>query len=418
MVECPIERNFETDGRVATVNFRRSPLGAEGHRTLRAIHRRDPNPLHLEEAQMVTMRIDVGSFLPQRVIFHKVPKARLSEKSVDELELAEAPIELTPRLIRYFRERIVESLQKRFDVVYDPPPAQDDDEEDQPIAHSLSSPIPQLIVDFFIGDGDNFVPASAAMAKHLYLKQKGGSNEGILVLIEGAITAGQSTGKCVVVLKLEPSEALTLDPMQNSEGLSTYNVQVHDVAFERKARVFKAALFPRAASLAKLTGFVSDPQLGRAGLHDNDVADFFLGFLGCRLRETADRLTKRFVEYIDNFGKTIDDGALRAKFVIQGLAEVDSRAETIDPQDFAERALPPELQDQFLGPLRHEDGSVPLIPKDRTLVGSRTDNVVADFAGGMKVFGPREVVNMHLKREDGRWVIDAEFRGIHPTAQR
>lgn len=366
------------------------------------------------------MPIDVGSFLPQTVIFHKVPKARLSEKSLDDLELAEAPIDLSPRLIRYFRERIIESLQKRFDVVYDPPPPPppDEDAESQPIAQTTTSPIPQLVVDFFVGDGANFVPASAAMAKHLYLTQKGGSNEGILVLIEGAITSGKSTGKCLVVLKLEPSEALTLDPVQNKQGLSTYNVQVHDVAFERKARVFKAAIFPRASSLAKLAGYVSDPQLGRAGLHDNDVADFFLGFLGCRLRETADRLTKRFVEYIDDFGKTIDDEALRAKFVIQGLAEVDSRAETIDPQDFAERALPPHLQDRFLAKVRHEDGSVPLIPKDRTLVGRRTDNVVAEFAGGMRVFGPREFVKDHLKPENGQWVIDAEFRGMHPTAQR
>jgi 37-kD nucleoid-associated bacterial protein len=362
------------------------------------------------------MSIDVGSFLPQTVIFHKVPKARLSEKIIDELELAEAPIELTPRLIRYFRDRIVESLSKRFDVVYDPP--QVSAAEGQPVAQADTSPIPQLVVDFFSGGGVNFVPASGAMAKHLYMKQKGGSNEGILVLVEGAITSGKSMGKCLVVLKLEPSEALTLEPVQNHQGLSTYDVQVHDVAFEKKARIFKAALFPRAVSLAAITGYVSDPQVGRAGLHDNDVADFFLGFLGCQFRETADRLTKYFVEYVDRFAKNIEDDARRAKFVIQGLAEVDSQVETIDPQDFAKRSLPPELQDQFLANLRNEDGSVPLIPKDRTLIGSRTENVLAEFAGGMKVWGPREVIATHLKQVDGHWVIDAQFRGMHPTAQR
>jgi hypothetical protein len=122
------------------------------------------------------MSIDVGSFLPQTVILHRVPKARLSEKSLDVLELAEAPIELNPKLIRYFRERIVESLQKRFDVVHDPPPSPSEEADGQPIAQAALSPIPQLVVDFFSGDGANFVPASAAMAKYLYLKQKGGSN--------------------------------------------------------------------------------------------------------------------------------------------------------------------------------------------------------------------------------------------------
>jgi hypothetical protein len=362
------------------------------------------------------MSIDVGSFLPQTVIFHKVPKARLSEKATGDLELAQAPIELTPRLTRYFRDRIVESLSKRFDVVYEPP-QEGIDGEGQPVTQ-VGSPIPQLVVDFFSGNGANFVPASAAMAKHLYLKQKGGSNEGILVLIEGAITSGKSTGKCLVVLKLEPSEALTLDPIQNQQGLSTYNVQVHDVAFERKARVFKAALFPRTTSLATITGYVSDPQVGRAGLHDNEIADFFLSFLGCQLRESADRLTKQFVEYVDLFSNSIEDDALRAKFVIQGLAEVESRVETIDPQDFAERSLPPGLQDQFLSELRNEDGSVPLIVKDRSLIGSRTNNVVAEFAGGIRVLGPRQVIDTHLKLVDGRWVIDAQFEGMHPTAQR
>lgn len=367
------------------------------------------------------MAIDVGSFLPQQVIFHKVPKAKIGEKDLASLELAEAPIELDNRLVRYFRDRIVESLQKRFDVVYNPPapPADEDEpEEGHPVADTDRSPIPQLVVDFFAGDGDNFVDASARMAQHLYLKQKGGSNEGILVLIEGVVTQGKDSGKCLVVLKLEPSEALTVDPVQNAEGKSTYNVKVHDVAFEKKARVFKAALFPRTKSLAKLSALVSDPQLGRAGLHDNDVADFFLAFLGCKFRETADRLTKQFVEYIDDFGAQIEDDGLRASFVLAGLAEVSSRAETIDPQDFAERALPPELQDDFLGSLRHTDGSVPLIPKDRTLVGSRSDNVLAEFSLGVKVFGPREVIDEHLKLVDGIWQIDAEFRGMHPTAKR
>lgn len=368
------------------------------------------------------MAIDVGSFLPQRVIFHKVPKARVTEKALETLELAQAPIELNPRLVRYFRDRIVESLRKRFDVVYDPPDPLPDAGSPpgppQPVSSADRSPIPQLVVDFFTGDGDNFVDASATMAKHLYMKQKGGSNEGILVLIEGAVTQGSQSGKCLVVLKLEPSEALTLDPVQNEQGLSTYNVQVHDVAFEKKARVFKAALFPRTQSLAQLHALVSDPQLGRAGLHDNDVADFFLDFLGCKFRETADRLTRRFVEYIDDFGARIADEALRASFVLAGLAEVDSRAETIDPQEFAERALPPELQDDFLRSLRHDDGSVPLIPKDKSLVGNRTDNVLAEFAGGMKVWGPREVIDTHLKPVNGHWMIDAEFRGMHPTAKR
>lgn len=366
------------------------------------------------------MEIDVGSFLPQQVIFHKVPKAPVGQKELDTLELAEAPIELNPRLVRYFRNRIVESLQKRFDVVYDEPPAPplDEDGSPQPVAAEKRSPIPQHVIDFFVGDGANYVTASADMAKHLYLKQKGGSNEGILVLIEGTLTQGRQVGKCLVVLKLEPSEALTLDPALNAQGQQTYNVQVHDVAFEKKARVFKAALFTRTDSLAALRGYVSDPQLGRAGLHDNDVADFFLDFLGVKFRETADRLTKRFLEYVDDFADALDDPNLRRQVVIAGMTEVDSNAETIDPKEFAERYFPPEHQDNFLERFRHEDGSVPLIPKDKSLVRSRIDNVLAEFEGGLKVWGSREMIENHFKKVDDVWQIDVPLKDIGPTGRR
>lgn len=366
------------------------------------------------------MAIDVGSFLPQQVIFHKVPKAPIGQKDLDSLELAEAPIQLTPRLIRYFRDRIIESLQKRFDVVYDepPPPPVDENGEPQPIATDKESPIPGHVVDFFTGGGVNFVAASADMARHLYLTQKGISNEGILVLIEGALSQGTTAGKCLVVLKLEPSEALTVDPTTDDEGRQTFSVQVHEVAFEKKARVFKAALFTRTKTLADLRGYVSDPQLGRAGLHDNEVADFFLEFLGCKLRETADRLTKRFLEHVDAFADSIDDANLRQRFVIAGMTEIDSNAETIDPKDFAERHLPPALQDDFLGRLRHPDGSVPLIAKDKSLVRTRVDNVLAEFEGGMKVWGPRQVIEDHFKQVDGVWQIDATLKDFGPTGRR
>jgi hypothetical protein len=365
------------------------------------------------------MAIDVGSFLPQQVIFHKVPKAPVGDKDLSTLELAEAPIALTPRLVRYFKDRIVESLQKRFDVVYNEPapPPVDDDGTPQPVGDEKHSPIPGHVVDFFTNDGANYVAASADMAKHLFLSQAGGSNEGILVLIEGAITNGAETGKCLVVLKLEPSEALTLEPATNASGLQTYDVQVHDVAFEKKARVFKAALFPRTANLAGLRGYVSDPQLGRAGLHTNEVAEFFLHFLGVKLRDTPERLTKQFLEYVDDFADGLED-PVRQRLVIAGMAELASNAETIDPKDFAERALPADLQDDFLGKLQNNDGSVPLIPKDASLVRSRIDNVMAEFEGGLKVWGPKEVISEHLRKVDGIWQIDSTLQGFGPTGRR
>lgn len=368
------------------------------------------------------MALDVGSFLPAQVIFHKVPKDKKSEKDFEALEqdLAEAPIELTPKLVKYFKDRIVESLAKRFDVVYDPPPSpgEDDETEKPPVFRDTPSPVPQLVVDFFKGGGKNYVEASRTMARYLYEKQSGVPNEGILVLVEGTLMSGTTPGKCLVILKLEPSEALTIDPAKTKDGRSTFNVEVHDVAFEKKARVFKVALFPRAESLAKVTAVVSDPQQGRAGLHEEDVALFFRRYLGCKFRDTADRQTKAFIEYIDEFAPKITDDVQRANFVIAGLNELNSNEGVINPQEFAAKTLTPELQDDFLKPLRNEDKSIPLIPKDRTALSSRLDNVIFEFKNGVKVFGPRGEMDEHFnKNDEGKWVVDAEVKTIRPAAR-
>jgi hypothetical protein len=367
------------------------------------------------------MPIDIGSFIPTEVIFHKIPKAKLDSKHLAELEIAEATIALSPRLIRYFRERIIDSLHKRFDVVYDAVSgaALDKDNQGHPVSIANSrSPIPELLVEFFRGDGSNFISASAEMARHLYLRQKGGSNEGMLVLVEGVLHSGKPQGKCLVILKLEPSEALTIDSTKTATGKKTFDVQVHDVAFEKKARVFKAALFTRASSLAKIAGYVSDPQNGGTSvLHGNDVADFFLGFLGCQFRETADLLTKEFMEYVDDFANTIEDDATKATFVINAMAAVQSTATAIDPEAVASSSLPATLQDAFLSPLRHDDGSIPFIPKDLTRLGHRLENVVAQFEGGIKVFGPREAMDEHFTKVNGLWQIDTELRNVRPAGR-
>jgi hypothetical protein len=371
------------------------------------------------------MAIDVGSFIPSQVIFHKVPKDKKGEKDFGALEeeLAEAPINLSPKLKTYFKDRIVESLKKRFDVVYSPPPppppAADDDEGAKvPDPADAISPVPGLVLEFFEGNGENFVEASRTMARHLYDRQDGVPNEGILVLVEGTLMSGTPSGKCLVLLKLEPSEAVTIDPTTTKDGKATYAVEVHDVAFEKRARVFKVALFPRTDSLANLTAVVSDPQQGRAGLHEEDVALFFRKYIGCDFKETADRQTKAFVEYLDDFAPKIADEEKRRDFIIAGLEELNNNEGVINPQDFAARTLTPELQDEFLRPLRNEDQSIGLIPKDRTALPRRLDNVMFEFQGGLKIFGPRTEVEDHVKKnKQGNWEVDAPVKWIGPKAR-
>jgi len=88
------------------------------------------------------------------VIIHQIPKVAKREKSTTSPIISDLETPLDSALKRCFRERITTSLAARqFAAVYKKP-------ADEDIAAGAVSPIPQLVLDFFTGNGANFIPAS------------------------------------------------------------------------------------------------------------------------------------------------------------------------------------------------------------------------------------------------------------------
>jgi hypothetical protein len=361
------------------------------------------------------VEIDLGTFDIANVMIHRMPKVKKGDKNPTEFEetLAEAPVNLTPDLKRFFRGRITTSIDRQsFVAVFDPPPTGDG----VPRPGEEPSRVPNVLIDYFTDPTNKLVDASRELARELYRRQSGQNSAGLLVVADARVMSGKKVGACLVILKLEDDEALLVEPTTTADGLATFDASVRAVTLPDAAKVFKAALFPPARELAKLEAKVSDAQRDPNDFGD-EIATFFLRFLGCKLRDTADRTTSAFVERAVEFANSITDEGTRADYMNLIMGEVKSASQTIDPRQIAKK-LQPEHRDAFLDASRLPDGSIPLIQKDLSKVGSRLDNVLYEFAGGIKVWGPREAVQQMLSTKDGHWVIDSQLQKTSPTGRR
>ncbi len=362
--------------------------------------------------------MDLTTLFVEQVIIHRVPKVKLGDKGEHSPWLSDVPSAMTNELKLYFRARITESLNaQQFTVVYDPPVIHDDGEAAPAVPKRKLSPIPQLVIDYFEANTANLVEVSRKMAQHLYDMQGGSSSEGLLVVIDARVGSGKDAGACLVLLKLQDDPALLVTEGKTKDGKATMDVELHNVTLPRRAKVFKVAIFPRAASLSEVTATASDHQ------HDErswgpEVADFFLRYLGCRLRDTADRSTKAYVEAFEEFVNTISDEEKRTRYMLAGLSDLTSPSTDINPRQFADQFLEPEDADAFKAQIALPDGSLPIIPKDISLVEHKVRNVMAEFAGGLKLVGPKDAIQESLRQEDGHWVIDAKLQHIGPTRRR
>lgn len=361
------------------------------------------------------MELDLGTFDIAHVVIHEMPKVKRAEKAPAEFEesLSEAEVELTPNLKQFFRGRITTSIAKHsFPAVYQKP------SEAIPRPGEEPSSVPRVVLDYLKDpSGEQLVETSRELAKELYRQQGGSNSHGLLVVADARIMSGKQMGTCLAILKLEDDHALLVDRITNADGKATFDASVRPVTLPEAAKVFKAAIFPQASSLGRLEAQVSDHQRD-ANTYGEEIAEFFLKFLGCKLRDTADRATLAFVERSEKAVNEIADEGARARYTTMLIAELQSESKVIDPQEIAKK-MAPQHRDAFLDAFKAPDGSVPIITKDLSRVSARLDNVLYEFAGGIKVFGPTAVIRDHVRRSgNGEWVIDADLQKSGPTGRR
>jgi hypothetical protein len=362
----------------------------------------------------------LSTLVVKRVIIHEIPKVKLGNKADSGPRLSEVPSDLTADLRRYIRERITDSIQtQHFVAAYRKPIAlaDPDDEDADPPPSKRPSPIPQLVLDYFKSNGKQFVDVSQDMARYLYDIQFGSASPGMLVLVDGTLGSGNNADRCLAILKLEMSGALTINPTKK-DGKATFDVEVREITLKRDAKVFKAALYERTETLAKMKPKISDNQRDESKW-GSEIASFFLRFLGCALQTTPERDTKGYLAFVDSFANSVEDEELRKRIIIASMADLSSNSSIIDPQQFAQTFLPPEVQDSFLDRIRQPDGSINTLRKDTALVSARLQRVTAEFTGDLKLSGPAGAMDEALQRnDDGNWEIRADLKHIGPGSRR
>lgn len=340
------------------------------------------------------MATELAGFFVDELILHEVPQRTAGGAGPS---LSDVPSTLTDDLRGYFREKILQSLNQGVRVVRDP---------------TISTPVPDEILAQFQG-GSSLVQPSQTMARHLYSAQTRVNPAGLLILVRGSL---QAQPVCVV-LKLEKEGAVRVRRQQVTGGQTYQITHLDDLTLHNRTRVFKTGFFPKFDRVARMSGVVADEQRGYSAPHD--VAAFFLStFLGCKLREDSQVITRRFFDMAQQFiNDRVTAPENKAAYELALIAEMQSQSPQFDPRHFAARHLKGKDAKGFLDYLEGGDVEVRVFDKDTKQIEGQIKQMAIEMVSGIRVSGPREEWKKSVdvsERGDGgaRVTVDGEIKRL------
>ena len=258
----------------------------------------------------------ISAFQVTSAVVHYVPSPREDDA---RLVLTDEAIDLDGGLDEYFQDKIIERLEsKGLEVVRDPDEA---------------SSVPEALAAIR-DDRAALVPASRAIAEHLFAIQTRVNSSGLLAIVQGS-SGGQDA---VAILKLERERGIRF-AIDTVAGRNIVDLELlRNLTLTDKTKVYKTALL-RSSREGQLAGFVADDQRGMArGIR---VASFFLAdFLGCRPKVPAAKATYDFVEAGNKtINKDVASPERKGSYSVALLAELQSAAVDLNPADFAQRHI-------------------------------------------------------------------------------
>jgi hypothetical protein len=272
--------------------------------------------------QLATLQI-------RHLIIHDVPNSRVTPG--EGPTLSETETELDVRRIQHLKNRLVSAIGSKsaYDVTF--------------LAETTSL-VPPMVRQFTGGfDLEHFVTASQGVAKYLYEMQFGMISSGLLAIMDAAMNGRAA----VVTLKIERQEGFQLQ-LAERNGLHTFSLSVLDnLVLTEGTRLFKAALFRRNGTGDEdFDGAACDSQ--KSVSTADDVAKFWLRFLGCELSERPRVRTTRFFETVKDFiNEVITDPVEKDTAYEHLFSELKSQRRTLSPRTFMEEYMPAPLRVPF-----------------------------------------------------------------------
>lgn len=282
----------------------------------------------------------------RRVIFHDVPrKINGQEPTLSEIETtidAARKAHLRTKLIR------VLGSKSAYPVQFNP---------------NSASPVPTQVR--FLTEAHQssakFVAASQAIAKYLFEQHTGAVSPGLLCVIDVAIAGSQDA---IVLMKLEREEGAQLQ-LTDSHGKKTFAMSVLDnLVLTDGTRLFKTAMFMRTGpGDDDFQSAACDTQL--SVMSSDDLAKFWMRFLGCMFVEDPRVATHRFFESAVRFvNTTVTDPVLKADIYDHLQSQLKATKKMFSPKTFIEEYIPELYQKQFKDHLQSERVPLSSFTKD------------------------------------------------------
>jgi hypothetical protein len=262
-----------------------------------------------------------------------------------------------------------------------------------------------LITKLLDAEDKHFISTSKELALMLTKAQSAGTiKAGICVVLDGTMGSNSKPERFVAVLKAE-SDAGFIKESTPKVVLLKY---ISDMVLGAQQRLFKIGCFIEKKAVPSgsngdvrlkddFSAIVYDHQMSNTG--DNNAARYFYAtFLGCRLADNAQRLTRAFYE---ETSKHIDEAKLPARKRVDLknhlVSYLKSEEKTVNPRTFAERFLPKSLHESYFERFRKTDFPSRDVPKDNHQIRRKLQVRRMFFSSKVRISAPEENFNDLVK---------------------
>ena len=236
-----------------------------------------------------------------------------------------------------------------------------------------------------VRSSEEFVATSRELANQLHAQHTGATSSGLLCVM--LVSVGPRIG--LAILKLEREEGAEIK-FSGEEGKRVFNFDVlENLILTDKTRLFKSALFVRNGMGEDDFDAVGCDSQGPGT--SEDVARFWLAYLGCRLAEEPRVSTRKWFEASLEFANEhIDDAVAKNSFYEHIHSEAKSNRKNISPKQFIQDSVPPDLRVRYREFLEAHDVSLQAFPKDISEIERRLRRKALHTAHGISVTVPED----------------------------
>jgi hypothetical protein len=320
---------------------------------------------------------DLATLVIRRVIFHDVPKN--VRKGSAKPDLSDLETNVSDQHKYHLQKKLTRVINSKYAYAIQ--------FQDTP-----TSPLPGYVRDLTKTDckSKDFIAASRDLANQLFDRQTGTASAGLLCTID-AVAGGRAA---MIFMKLERENGAQLHPT-GEEGKKTFTMNMLDDLFLTDGtKLFKAAMFLRTGKGDDdFRATVCDDQLNV--LSSNDVAHYWMSFLGCSMEVAPRVATQRFFDSTLEFLSTaVSDSVMKSGIYEALQTELRSQKATFSPQSFISEHVPPELKKIFREHLKTDGVPLTAFSKDVTDIKGKLKRRAYETTKGGFISVPEEIADI------------------------